>query len=350
MVLFFLFLMTLSLWGYPSQDLRTIKVSVKQVYLPVRVFENSMAVRGLRVENFRVWEEFKNEQGQKERLEQKVENVTAYQDVALAIAVTLDSSGSMKEFFNLGQVLAKDKLTIARNASKDFFQTIFREGHDRGLVSEFYFRPAYYSPDGRKLVPASSLRIRQDWTPHLQEILWGIEGIKRPGGATPLRDAVFQLTSRFSELDGNFLRILVVLSDGGDAGDPKPGEILVNMRRLPEVISQLEDQQILVFAIGTFRKSWPTGFGSKDPNILEAMARATGGQAFFEDDLSKLVDVFQKIGQMIRDVNFLSYTLQNEMEGPRTIEMEVGEWDENGKWRRKKATIFHRKGYYYRAN
>ena len=363
----------------PGQESTQFKVEVKNVHLPLLIFDRGQAIK-LNKENFRIFEGEKNVNGQVVWAEQGIVSFSRYEDQAIALAVAIDSSESMIPTFQPNTQLEENKLEQAKNAARSLFQSVFREEKDIGLASEiayevnfldsgkleeafgvniprsFFFRNTYFSfikKYNTVTLASTSLFINQDWTDNLKKIEIGISKANQPGGNTPLRDAAFNLAQHFSHVNGDFLRVAVILTDGLDMPDPQTtGEVKINSHSLAEVISELQNNQVLVYTVGLYQQEPALLFGSNRAvqvtDFLEELAKNTGGLAFFEANLSRLSAVFFKIGAMIRSVNFLSYEPTSNIEGARLIKVETGEWDYNKKWHKKKYTLFHRQGYYYK--
>src|SRR3989338_160283 len=377
-VVFLFFFLSL---GFSSvdQDPTQFKVEVKNVHLPLLIFDKGQAIK-LEKDNFRVFEGEKKPDGNVVWTEQNIENLSRYENQAIALAVAIDSSESMVPSFDPNVILQDNKLEQAKNAARALFRSIFRENKDIGLASEiayeanfldsgklreavgadiprnFLFRDIYYSLIQKYdniTLASTSLFINQDWTGNLKEVEVGISKADKAWGSTPLRDAAFNLARHFLHVSGDFLRVAVILTDGLDKPDPQTlGEVKINDHSLAEVISELQNNQVLVYSVGLYHWEPALLFGSgptvKATDFLEELAKATGGLAFFETNLSKLSDVFFKIGAMIRSVNFLSYQPVSNQEGERLIKVEAGEWDANKKWHKRNYTLFHRQGYFYK--
>lgn len=360
------------------------KAEVTNVHLPLLIFDNGKLVI-LAKENFRVFEGEKEKNGKIIWIEQEIENFSRYDDQGIALAVASDSSESMASVFKDGITWQESKLERARNAAKALFKAVFREGKDRGLVSEifyefnrldlkilrdvlgfvptktnkvFFYKNAYHYFLGNVringnvwVLTSTSLFVDQDWTGKLEDIEIGVSKIKESGGATPLRDAVFNLAKHFLLVDRNLFRVAVVLTDGRDIPDPEfeqTGKIKVNAHQLKEVITELQNNQVLVYTVGLYSR--PSLLSGPDPesDFLEELATATGGLAFFETDLSKLDRIFRQIEVAIRNINFVSYIPKSTKDGERFLRVETGEWDAQGEWHKKNYTLFHRKGYFYK--
>ena len=363
----------------PGQESTQFKVEVKNVHLPLLIFDRGQAIK-LNKENFRIFEGEKNVNGQVVWAEQGIVSFSRYEDQAIALAVAIDSSESMIPTFQPNTQLEENKLEQAKNAARSLFQSVFREEKDIGLASEiayevnfldsgkleeafgvniprsFFFRNTYFSfikKYDTVTLASTSLFINQDWTDNLKKIEIGISKANQPGGNTPLRDAAFNLAQHFSHVNGDFLRVAVILTDGLDMPDPQTtGEVKINSHSLAEVISELQNNQVLVYTVGLYQQEPALLFGSNRAvqvtDFLEELAKNTGGLAFFEANLSRLSAVFFKIGAMIRSVNFLSYEPTSNIEGARLIKVETGGWDYNKKWHKKNYTLFHRQGYFYK--
>ncbi|MBI2676762.1 MAG: VWA domain-containing protein [Candidatus Yanofskybacteria bacterium] len=361
------------------QEPTQFRVEVKNVHLPLLIFDKGQTIK-LDKENFRIFEGEKDVNRQIIWTEQGIVSFSRYEDQAIALAVAIDSSESMIPTFQPNAQLEENKLEQAKNAARSLFRSVFREEKDIGLASEiayeinfldsdkledifganiprnFFFRNTYFSfikRYGSVTFASTSLFINQDWTDNLKKIEIGISKANQPGGNTPLRDAVFNLAQHFSHVNGDFLRVAVVLTDGLDMPDPQvAGEVKINRHSLAEVINELQNNQVLVYTVGLYQQEPALLFGSnravQATDFLEELAKTTGGLAFFEVNLSRLSAVFFKIGAMIRSVNFLSYEPISNTEGERLIKVEAGEWDTHNKWHKKNYTLFHRQGYFYK--
>ena len=302
-----------------AQEQPIFRVDVRQVYLPFLPVAKGRVVDGLIREHVRVFEN---------NTEQKVLSLTRHAQHPIALALMLDSTGSMRAYY--GELISrKDKLEIVRNAAKDLLRSLFRPGKDVGLVAEFFL-------DGYSPIPY----INQDWTNDLVQLERGIASINDASGSTPVRDAAYNLAGKFASIEGTYLRVAVILSDGLDTED--------NTYTLEKAIAQLQRWQVLVYAVGMYKELPFMERGKHSPDVLRKIAEETGGVMFYEANLGHLAEVFRYISDTIRNVYFLSYAPTNNEDGKRVIRVEIGARDAKGKWHRQKATIFHRKGYIYK--
>ncbi len=125
-----------------------------------------------------------------------------------------------------------------------------------------------------------------------------IEGYTSRGG-TALYDAVRLGLDRLANVEGR--RAIVVLTDGRDENGPGTGPGSRSTR--DELISRLRDVDAAVFAIGLGP--------SVDRDALEALAAASGGQAYFPATVDDLPAQYARVVEDLRRRYVLSYTSSN---------------------------------------
>jgi VWFA-related protein len=144
-------------------------------------------------------------------------------------------------------------------------------------------------------------------------------------GNTALLDAIY---FGLDKLKGSWGRkIIIVCSDGEDTA---------SYLRLDEVLSNLIASDVTLLAFGT------TGLGSSSMRgryILEKLAEASGGYAFFPDNLKQIDGMIQKLRQGMRNQYSIGYRpLRNNMDGSwRKIQISCS---------RPKIKLRYRQGYY----
>ena len=138
-------------------------------------------------------------------------------------------------------------------------------------------------------------------------------------------DAIYFALQQMKNESGR--KIIVVCSDGEDTS---------SKLKLDEIISNLVASDIMVLAFGTMALNSDSLRGRF---ILEKIAAASGGYAFFPSSLKKLDDVMEKLRAGMRSQYSLGYKV------PRT--------KMDGTWRKiqivcKKqgVKLRHREGYY----
>lgn len=118
-------------------------------------------------------------------------------------------------------------------------------------------------------------------------------------GGTALYDALYDGLTRLKREDGR--RAVVVVTDGRDEDNPGTGP--GSLRSFGEVVALLRETGATLFAIG---------IGSQVARTpLEALARASGGQAYFPADVSGLRDDYDRIVENLRRRFVLRYTSTN---------------------------------------
>jgi len=137
---------------------------------------------------------------------------------------------------------------------------------------------------------------RQDWTNNLDMLTAGIQGL-RPGGGTALYDAVYSacrdklLTARGQE---PVRKAIVLVSDGDDNQ---------SHAYLEDAIKECQRAETNIYAIST--NVSPSR--DRGDDILEKMASATGGKAFFPTRIEDMPNSFTEIQDELRSQYALVY-------------------------------------------
>src|SRR5260370_19312128 len=116
-------------------------------------------------------------------------------------------------------------------------------------------------------------------------------------------------------------KALLIISDGGD-----------NSSRYTEgeVKSLVKEGDTLIYAIGIYDRYLPTEEEGVGPQLLDDMARLTGGRAFTVDNPNDLVDIATNIGIELRNQYVLGYR-------PKNLVLD-------GTWHKVKVTLVPPKG------
>ena len=118
-------------------------------------------------------------------------------------------------------------------------------------------------------------------------------------GGTALYDALGDAVLMLKQVSGR--RALVVLTDGRDEDNPGTGP--GSKRSWEQVLSLVHEVDVLVF---------PVGLGTKiDPERLKQLASASGGYAYFPEDVSELSAQFDRISENLGHRYSVSYTSTN---------------------------------------
>jgi Ca-activated chloride channel family protein len=191
-------------------------------------------------------------------------------NVPLTIAFVIDSSNSMAE-----KISGQQKLDIVKNAA-------FR------LVDEL-------KPEDKTMLVAFS-DFTDEVTPLTSELKIFREDLlfqEVKGGETALLDAIYFAMEKIKHEWGR--KIIVVCSDGEDT---------TSKLRLDEVLSNLVASDVTVLAFGTMSLSNESMRGRY---ILQKIAEASGGYAFFPTSLKSLENIMEKLRAGMRSQYSLGY-------------------------------------------
>lgn len=200
-------------------------------------------------------------------------------DVPLTVAFVIDSSESMSQ-----QISGQQKLDIVKNAA-------FR------LIDEL-------KPEDQVMLVAFNeftdevTALTHDKKAFSKDLLF--QGVK--GGNTALLDSIYFAMNKIKDEWGR--KVIVVCSDGEDTSS--------NLK-LDEVISNLVASDIMVLAFGTMSLNSDSLRGRF---ILERIAAASGGYAFFPSSLKSLDEVMEKLRAGMRSQYSLGYKVpRSKMDG-----------------------------------
>ncbi len=273
---------------------QTYRVSVDLVNVLCSVFDkNTNAfVTNLMQEDFDIYED-----GRK----QEIKNFARETDLPLTIAMLIDTSGSVKP-----------KLKFEQEAATSFFQSILRET-DRAMLVEF----------------DSGVTLVQDFTNDPNKLARGISKL-RAGGGTALYDAI-HITCDEKLIREIGRKALIILSNGEDQSSRVTLKQATEMALLAEATT---------FAVSTSKGGFfGVGGSEKGDDVLEDIAKETGGKIFFPFMIEDLEEAFRQINQELRSQYSIGYLSTNPLRDGsyRKIEIKVSEGG---------LKLSHRKGYY----
>lgn len=190
-------------------------------------------------------------------------------DLPLQVGLLVDASNSVRDRFKFEQ-----------ESAIEFLNQIIRLKYDRAFVVGFDVTP----------------EVTQDFTDSTEQLSKGVRAL-RPGGGTAMYDALYfacrdKLLKAPSR--GTVRRAIILLSDGEDNQSHVSREEAIEMAQRAEVI---------VYTISTN----VTGARGKGDKILERIAEATGGKAFFPFQIRDVADAFAEIQDELRSQYALSY-------------------------------------------
>jgi VWFA-related protein len=222
-------------------------------------------------------------------------------DLPLQVGLLVDASNSVRDRFKFEQ-----------EAAIEFLNAIIRPRYDKAFVVGFDATP----------------EVTQDFTDSTEDLSTGVRML-RSGGGTAMFDALyFACRDKLlkQEQTGPVRRAIILLSDGEDNQSHVTREEAIDMAARAEVI---------VYTIST-NISGMKGNGDK---ILERIADATGGRAFFPFQMREVSDAFLSIQEELRSQYAVAYKPANFIADGRYRTIEILAQDKHLKVRT-------RKGYY----
>jgi Ca-activated chloride channel homolog len=262
---------------------KPIQVDVSLVLINTTVTDpNDRLVTGLEKENFRVFEDGK---------EQEIATFSS-EDVPISIGVIFDMSGSMS-----------DKIGRARQAAVQFLRTA--NPHDEFFMVSFNDRAELTS---RFTSSVDELQDRMIFT--------------AARGQTALLDAIYLGLSQMRSAS-NGKRALLIISDGGD------NHSRYNERDIRNFLKEADCQLYVmgVFDVNDLQRTDEERYG---PTLLSELAEMTGGRVFAAANLNDLPDIASKIGMELRNQYVLGY--------------KPNDARRNGTWRKIKVKLMPPKG------
>jgi Ca-activated chloride channel homolog len=191
-------------------------------------------------------------------------------DLPLQVGLMVDASNSVRDRFKFEQ-----------EAAIEFLNQTVRPRYDKAFVVGFDVTP----------------EVTQDFTDNTEALSRGVRAL-RPGGGTAMYDAVY-FACRDKLLKeprvGPVRRAIILLSDGDDNMSHVTREEAIEMALRAEVI---------VYTISTNITGGSRRSGDK---VLERIADATGGRAFFPFQLNDVANAFVEIQDELRSQYALSY-------------------------------------------
>jgi VWFA-related protein len=200
---------------------------------------------------------------------QAILNFRRETDLPLELGFLVDVSGSVRSRFAFEQ-----------EAAVGFLQHVIRPGFDKAFVTGFNSRS----------------QLVQDYTDSTAKLSDGVHRL-HAGGGTAIYDAVYR-ACRDKLLkergDRPVRRAILLLSDGEDNQSDVSRQAAIEMAQRAEVI---------IYAISTDE----SGQVQRGDRVLEQLAEATGGRAFFPYKMKDVTKSFAAIEDELRSQYVISY-------------------------------------------
>jgi VWFA-related protein len=204
---------------------------------------------------------------------QAILNFRRETDLPLHLGLLVDVSGSVDARFDFEQT-----------AATSFLQHTLRAGFDKAFIIGFN----------------SHSQMAQDYTDNVQLLSIGVHKL-HDGGGTALYDAVYHACKeKFlkDRPDHPVRKAIVIVSDGEDNQSEFSKAQAIEMAQRSEVI---------IYAISTD----DSGLVMRGDKVLEQLAEATGGRAFFPFKMKDITHSFAAIEDELRSQYVVSYKPAN---------------------------------------
>lgn len=190
-------------------------------------------------------------------------------DLPLQVGLLVDASNSVRDRFKFEQ-----------EAAIEFLNQIIRHNYDRAFVIGFDTTP----------------EVTQDFTDNTELLSKGVRAL-RAGGGTAMYDALyFACRDKLLKAtrSGPVRKAIILLSDGDD-----------NQSRVTreEAIEMAQRAEVIIYTISTN----VSGMKAQGDKVLERIADATGGRAFFPFQMRDVSDAFSTIQDELRSQYQLAY-------------------------------------------
>ena len=276
-----------------DDSLTTIKARVNEVRVVFTVTDrHGRYIKDLKQNDFKVIDDQKPAE---------LRSFHSETNLPLQVGLLVDASNSVRDRFKFEQ-----------EAAIEFLNAIIRPHYDKAFVVGFDATP----------------EVTQDFTDNTENLSAGVRML-RAGGGTAMYDALyFACRDKLlkQEQTGPVRRAIILLSDGDDNSSHVSRE---------EAIEMAQRADTIVYTISTNI----SGMKGKGDKVLERIADATGGRAFFPFQMRDVSDAFVSIQEELRSQYAVAYKPANFVADGRYRTIEILAQDKGLKVRT-------RKGYY----
>jgi len=253
----------------PGQDANAgkqgskIVLNVDLVVLHTTVIDDRQRFAdGLKPENFRVFED---------KVEQKL-SVFKREDVPVSMGLVIDNSGSMR-----------DKRARVNEAAITLVQA--SNPHDEAFVVNF--NDDFY------------LDLDKDFTSSIPELKEALERIDSRG-STALRDAIIGSLDHLKKASKD-KKVLLVVTDGEDNA---------SRNSLEKMIREVQKTDTVIYTIGLLGQENKKE-AKRARKVLEQIAAASGGLAYFPENVDDVHNICEQVAHDIRNQYILAYYSSN---------------------------------------
>ena len=245
-----------------DEAVTTIRVPVNEVRVIFTVTDkHGRYIKDLKRDDFKVVDDRKPAA--------QIRSFRSETDLPLQVGLLIDASNSVRDRFKFEQ-----------EAAIEFLNAIIRPRYDKAFVVGFDATP----------------EVTQDFTDNTEDLSKGVRML-RAGGGTAMYDALyFACRDKLikEEQVAAVRRAIILLSDGDDN--------LSHVTR-EEAIEMAERAEVIVYTISTN----VSGMKSNGDKVLQRIADATGGRAFFPFQIRDVSDAFVSIQDELRSQYAMAY-------------------------------------------
>jgi Ca-activated chloride channel family protein len=276
-----------------DEPILTIKKRVDEVnVLFIATDRHGKFVRNLNQADFSILDDHKPVQS--------IVNFRRETDLPLQLGLLVDMSGSVHSRFD-----------FEKEAATGFLQHVIRRGFDKAFVVGFN----------------KTSKLTQDFTDNVQLLSAGVQNLKG-GGGTALYDSIYKACEEklHDRADHPVRKALIIVSDGEDNQS--------DVSRA-QAIEMAQRSEVLIYAISTD----DSGLILRGDKVLEDLAAATGGRAFFPFKM--------------KDISHSFASIEDELRSQYAVSYKPSDFDADGRYRsieitalKKDLQVRARRGYY----
>jgi Ca-activated chloride channel family protein len=260
--------------GQEINENDVVKVDTNLVNLNVRVVDrNNRPISNIRQGDFKIYED---------NVLQPI-GFFSTEEVPISYGMAVDNSGSMRS--QIDKVIEAGKILVNTN----------KPGDETFVV---------------RFIDSEKIETLQDFTSDKERLSDALDSMYIEGGQTAIIDAVYLAAERIStykkgdDLSDRRRRALIVVTDGEERG---------SFYKLPELFAKLREEDVQIFVIGFVNElDKEGGLIKKSPKdkaieLINRLAKETGGRAFFPNSLSELNDIAREISGDLRTQYVIGY-------------------------------------------
>jgi Ca-activated chloride channel family protein len=140
-----------------------------------------------------------------------------------------------------------------------------------------------------------------DFTSDAKQLKKGLARVDSRG-ETAMRDAIRTAIEHLKGRNKKDKKVLVVVTDGNDNS---------SLASLEAVMRAAQQSEVLIYSVGLLAEETPRE-ADKAKRALDALAHATGGQAYYPKDVSEIDRIAPQIAHEIRNQYIVTYSPNNQ--------------------------------------